>query len=206
MKETSAIIYNGYARLYDYIFGWIFEHGRKKLAQLIHAENGEALIEAGVGTGLMLHLYPQNMSITGIDVSEKMLEIAKGRASKLKSHKITLLHSDAEETNLLSESFDHVVLPYIYSVTPTPEKLMTESFRLCRPGGHIWILNHFSGQDSIWKWVAWTVKPFSNYVGFRSNFSYEDYVSNQSWDVVSEHKVNLLGLSRIVQIRKAVTT
>ena len=50
--------------------------------------------------------------------------------------------------------------------------------------------------------AAWIAKPFSNYIGFRSVFSYKEYVVNQSWDVVSEHKVNLFGLSRIIQIRK----
>lgn len=196
--------YNRYAAVYDTLFGLILQHGRNKLAKLISKESGEKLLEIGVGSGLMLSLYPCKLSITGIDISQGMLLKARKRALQLHGRDITLLHVDGEYSRLPDGKFDHVVLPYVYSVTPDPDHMMMECFRLCSPGGQIWILNHFSGHGNIWDILGWLVKPFSDFVGFRSDFSYDEYVANKSWKIESIHSVNLMGLSRIVQIRKSI--
>ncbi|MBK1645704.1 hypothetical protein CKO25_13805 [Thiocapsa imhoffii] len=194
--------YNRYAAFYDFIYGSVLQDGRKKLARLISKEPGRHLLEIGVGSGLMLPLYPDHLSITGVDISNQMLAKARKRAGLLRNKTITLHHVDGENGGFPDESFDHVVLPYVYSVTPDPDHLIAESFRVCKSGGNIWILNHFSGFGTVWDYVGLIVKSFPDSVGFRSDFSYEDYVVSKGWQVEEIHKANVLGLSRIIKVRK----
>ena len=195
-------VYDRYAAIYDRLYGLVLADGRRQLARLLAATPGQNLLEIGVGTGLMLPLYPAHLHITGVDVSQRMLRRAERRAADLPGRNIRLLHLDGEHSRLADGAFDHVVLPYVYSVTSDPEHLMAECFRLCRPGGEIWILNHFSGLGSVWDYLGWFVKPFADVVGFRSDFSYDDYVAGKPWQVESVHEANLFALSRIVRIRK----
>ena len=196
---------NRYAIFYDLLYGAVLQNCRKKLARLISAEPGNNLLEIGVGSGLMLPLYPDHLDITGVDISNRMLAKAKKRAELLTNKKITLHHVNAEKGRFPKETFDHIVLPYVYSVTPDPEHLMTESFRMCKSGGTVWILNHFSGFGGVWYYISGMIKFFPDSIGFKSDFSYEDYVTSKSWQVEEVHEANLLGLSHIVKLRKPLS-
>jgi phosphatidylethanolamine/phosphatidyl-N-methylethanolamine N-methyltransferase len=199
LNSVSAA-YNRYASIYDALFGTILQHGRVTLARVMQTRPGERVLEIGVGSGLMLALYPQHVQVLGIDISEQMLRRAQLKVDRLQLAHVELKLVDAEHNGLASGAFDHVVLPYVYSVTPAPLDLIRESFRLCKPGGSIWILNHFSGLG-IWDRLEWLIKPFARLVGFRPGFPYKTYVSDQGWDTVAVHKVNFLGLSRVIQVR-----
>ncbi|MBM3347414.1 MAG: methyltransferase domain-containing protein, partial [Betaproteobacteria bacterium] len=71
--------YGRYAGLYDTVFGWSLEHGRRKLVGMLDTRAGERLLEVGVGTGLLLPRYPRDIAVTGIDLSAEMLEVARAR-------------------------------------------------------------------------------------------------------------------------------
>jgi phosphatidylethanolamine/phosphatidyl-N-methylethanolamine N-methyltransferase len=160
------------------------------------------LLEVGVGTGLMLERYPAATAVVGIDISQEMLDIACGRARELQRSDVQLLCMDAETTSFADGSFDCVVLPYVLSVTPDPAKLVREVRRVCRPGGTILILNHFSGSRFWWALEA-LVRPLAARVGFRSNFPFDEQVKQHGWTVDDVREVNLFGLSRLVTISNA---
>ena len=202
MTHNPEKTYNKLAKLYDYFYGLSLQDGRLKLAKLLVNQQGNKLIEIGVGTGLMLSLYPENFEIVGVDISNSMLNKALEKAAKIKNKKINLYKINGENTDFLSESFDHVVLPYVYSVSPNPDQLMIESFRLCKTGGTIWILNHFTGFGGIWDFISLLIRPISNFIGFKSEFSFKKHVESKQWHIEEIYKVNIFNLSRIVKIKK----
>ena len=71
-------------RVYDLIFNLPFHPGRTAAARAANAAapNGEMLV-VGVGTGLELGLLSHNARITGIDLSEPMLKVARERVARL---------------------------------------------------------------------------------------------------------------------------
>jgi phosphatidylethanolamine/phosphatidyl-N-methylethanolamine N-methyltransferase len=198
--ESVASNYRFYAPLYDRLFGAVLEPGRQALAQTVAALRPRSLLEVGVGTGLTLSQYPASTQIVGIDISDEMLEIAKGRAEKMPERNIQLAAMNAESMDFPNDSFDCVAIPYVLSVTPNPERLVSEIRRVCRKGGTILILNHFSGSH-FWWFLEKVVRSFANRIGFRSDFSFNEQILKHSWEVQSVQRVNFLGLSKLVHIR-----
>jgi phosphatidylethanolamine/phosphatidyl-N-methylethanolamine N-methyltransferase len=192
--------YRFYAPLYDRVFGGVLEPGRRALTEAVRTIRPVSLLEVGVGTGLTLSRYPASASIVGIDISEDMLEIAQQRAKALPDHNIQLAAMNAEAMDFPNGYFDCVAIPYVLSVTPDPDRLVAEIRRVCRKGGTIIVLNHFSG-SRFWWFLERAVRSLADRIGFRSDFCFEKQILRYDWDVVSVKKVNFLGLSRLVVIR-----
>src|ERR1041384_4600835 len=81
--EYMERVYNRYSKVYDFLFGKVFQSGRELGPELLDLFPGAKLLEVGVGTGLSLPLLPRHGEITGIDLSQKMLDQAKKRAETL---------------------------------------------------------------------------------------------------------------------------
>ena len=194
--------YRFYAPWYVRLFGAILEPGRRALTDKVAFLDPDSILEVGVGTGLTLARYPASSSVTGIDISESMLDIARERARKMPNRRIRLMAMNAESMDFPDNSFDCVVLPYVLSVTPTPDRLVAETRRVCRKNGTILILNHFSG-SLAWRFLERAVRPLANRIGFRSDFCFEEQILKYGWKVISVKRVNLFGLSRLVTIINA---
>ena len=192
--------YRFYAPLYDRVFGAVLEPGRRALTTAVRALRPTSILEVGVGTGLTLTHYPASSSVVGIDISEEMLEIARERADALADRCIHLAAMNAESMDFPDGCFDCVAIPYVLSVTPNPEKLVAEIRRVCRKGGTILILNHFSG-SRLWWFLERAVRSLANRIGFRSDFCFDEQILRYDWEVLSVRKVNFFGLSRLVTIR-----
>jgi phosphatidylethanolamine/phosphatidyl-N-methylethanolamine N-methyltransferase len=192
--------YRRYAPVYDLLFGPSLGPGRVAMTQLVRRIQPQSVLEVGVGTGLALAHYPATARITGIDISRDMLAAAQRRIAPHDAGRIDLRAMDAEAMDFPDASFDCVALPYVLSVTPNPERLVAEVRRVCRPGGDIVIVNHFSGQRQ-WRSIETIMRPLAAWLGFRTEFSIEKHVLKQPWQVVSVEAVNLLSLSRLIHAR-----
>lgn len=201
--DSTAGVVRAYGRMapvYDFVFGRVLEPGRERMCREIRALNPASILEVGVGTGLALGGYPAEARIVGVDVSDRMLARARQRAAQLPGRAISFHRVDAEHMPFADASFDCVTLPYVLSVTPRPVRLVQEVRRVCRPGGTIALLNHFSG-SRFWWTLERLVKPAAEQVGFRSDFDYAEHVLAWDWEVQAVHEVNLFGLSKLVLLR-----
>jgi len=142
-------VYDKLAKVYDLTFGPTLHPGRLQAIQRMGIQPGERVLEVGVGTGINLSLYPKNCSVTGIDFSGSMLEIARERAARKDIRNVRLLQMDAADLKFAEDSFDIVYAPYLISVVPDPVKVAREMRRVCRPGGRIILLNHFLSPNPI---------------------------------------------------------
>lgn len=191
--------YRRYAPLYDFLFGATLGPGRHAMTQLVRRLAPKQILEVGVGTGLTLTEYPADARITGIDVSREMLAVARRKRRIEDDARIALHAMDAEEMDFADCTFDCVTLPYVLSVTPNPDRLVAEVRRVCRPGGHIVIVNHFSG-EAPWRALELLARPLSRWLGFRSEFCLQHNVLRHDWKVQSIEPTNLLSLSRLIHI------
>ena len=200
-RQDVETTYGRYARFYDLVFGAVLEGGRRRMCEAVRTLAPASLLEVGVGTGLTLAQYPQSSAVTGIDLSRGMLAVAQRRAASLPERRIALHCMDAEQLAFADGAFDCVTLPYVLSVTPDPARLTAELRRVCKPGGDIFVLNHFSGGNAVWAPLERLVSGLADRIGFRSDFPFDDFLPHPAWQVLSVRKVNLLGLTTLVHLR-----
>lgn len=194
--------YRRYARFYDICFGAVFQPGRRAIVDRMNCGPGERILEVGVGTGLSLPLYPQDVRVVGIDISSHMLEQARVRLARDGlENAVELMVMDAERMGFKDDSFDKVVAMYVASVVPDPERLVDEMRRVCKPGGQIYMVNHFHSRNPILGGVESLLAPLSKQLGFRPDFSLDRFLGQTGLDPMNIRRVNLFDFSTMVEAR-----
>lgn len=195
-------VYGALARVYDDFFDWALGPGRRYAVSHLPLRGGESVLEVGVGTGLSLPLYPANCQVTGIDISEAMLERARLRVEQLGRRNLELRRMDARNLRFADESFDHVFAPYVISVVPEPRRVMSEIRRVCRIAGTVVVVNHFGSRTALLGSIERLLSPATEWLGFRMDVPIEDVVDTPGLEVVRIERVNLLGMWRSVVMRR----
>src|SRR6266571_5180112 len=115
----------------------LFAGGREWVCRQAHGD----VLELAVGTARNLSHYPPEATITGIELSEQMLAIARRRAQEL-GREVDLRVGDAQALEFPDESFDTVVCTLALCTIPDARGAVAEARRVLRPGGHILLLEH----------------------------------------------------------------
>jgi phosphatidylethanolamine/phosphatidyl-N-methylethanolamine N-methyltransferase len=201
--------YRRWAPVYDSTFGLVAAEGRKHAVEIINKGSGRVL-EVGVGTGLSLPAYRRDLEIVGIDLSPEMLKKARERVAAEGLTNVTGLHEmDAGDLKFPDASFDTVVAMYVMTVVPEPEKVMRELSRVCRPGGDVIIVNHFSaeqgkpGWEGMRGWVERRMAPFADKLGWRPVFDMERVLVCKDLALIEKRGLRPWGLFTMMRFRKA---
>ncbi len=190
-NDFVAKVYENLAWAYDYTFGPTLHAGRIQAIQKMGIKPGDRVLEVGVGTGINASLYPRDCAVTGIDLSDAMLEKAHERVARKGISNVRLLQMDAAKMRFPDNSFDIVYAPYLISVVPDPVAVAREMRRVCRPGGRIIVLNHFRSASRIGAWMERLIAPFTLYLGFKSDLDLPGFLTQAELKPVSIEKVNV---------------
>jgi ubiquinone/menaquinone biosynthesis C-methylase UbiE len=106
------------------------------------------VLEVAVGTGLNLEAYPDDITLTGIDWSDAMLDIARDRSSRLR-RTATLQQANAHELPFDDASFDTVVCTFGLCAIPDHTRAITEMTRVLRPGGRLILVDHIESTSRV---------------------------------------------------------
>jgi phosphatidylethanolamine/phosphatidyl-N-methylethanolamine N-methyltransferase len=197
--KTIERVYTSYAGVYDHIFGRVFDEGRQSIVRNLNAQPDEKILEVGVGTGLSLPMYPHHCRIVGIDLSEGMLAKAKEKADGQQLKHVQLHRMDAGAMEFGDDSFDTVVAAYVVTAVPDYRKVVNEMIRVCRPGGRIIMLNHFSNGNKMIAAVERVLSPLTKHLGWRTDLSLSTVLEGTSLKVARNQKVNPLRLWALVE-------
>lgn len=99
------------------------------------------VLEVAIGTGRNLGCYPPEVDLVGIDVSPKMLDVARTRANGL-SRRVELQVADAQSLPFEEATFDMVVATLTLCSIPQDRRALAEVARVLRPGGRLVLLDH----------------------------------------------------------------
>jgi ubiquinone/menaquinone biosynthesis C-methylase UbiE len=107
------------------------------------------VLELGVGTGVTLAHYPADLvSLTGLDISEGMLALARPRAASL-PFPVTLQVADFQSLPFPDASFDTVASSLALCGIPDPDQLFAEIRRVLRKGGQLLALEHIRPPNPV---------------------------------------------------------
>jgi ubiquinone/menaquinone biosynthesis C-methylase UbiE len=118
------------------------------------------VLEVAVGTGLNLGAYPDDVTLTGIDLSEGMLDIARGRSTLL-GRRAALLQGDAQQLPFDDASFDTVVCTFGLCAIPDHTRAITEMTRVLRPGGRLILVDHIESTSRPVRGVQHLLETFT---------------------------------------------
>lgn len=147
-RSRVARVYDRIAPVYD-----LYEApmdrlgGRDRRERVIGDAHGDVL-EVGVGTGRNLELYPDDARVTGIDVSEQMLERARDRAGGL-DREVELRLADVEALPFESARFDGVTATCVFCSVEDPIQGLREVRRTLKPGGEVRLLEHVRPRNPL---------------------------------------------------------
>jgi len=191
--ETDFVegVYGKLASVYDFIFGPSLRHGRLAAIQRMGIKPDDRILEVGIGTGFNIALYPGSCQVTGIDLSDSMLERARGRVARLGVRNVRLLRMDAAALKFPGNAFDIVYAPHLINCVPDPIQVACEMHRVCRPGGRIMFLNHFRSENPIFSWLERAISPLTVHIGFKSDFDLPAFLAQADLRPESIEKVNI---------------
>jgi phosphatidylethanolamine/phosphatidyl-N-methylethanolamine N-methyltransferase len=201
--DNVKTAYKRWAPVYDHTFGKLSTEGRRHAVQIINQSEGRVL-EVGVGTGLSLPDYKKSLEIVGIDLSPEMLEKAQERVSEEGLNNVTGLHEmDASALKFADNQFDTVAAMYVMTVVPDPEKVMKELCRVCKPGGQVMLVNHFSTDDGVRGWVERRMAPFGDKLGWRPVFDVARVMVCPELKLVEKRDLRPWGIFTMMRFKKA---
>lgn len=177
-----AKAYDRWAPIYDLVFGAVFRQGRSVAIDAAERVGGR-ILEVGVGTGISLPRYRRSSRITGVDLSDAMLDKARARVARLGLTNVEAIEiGDAERLAYPDHAFDVVVAQYVVSSVPHPLRALDECARVCRPGGEIVITTRVSAEGGLRGTIERGLMPVTSRLGFRTEFPfslYSDWVASR---------------------------
>lgn len=198
-KRQVQRAYEFYAPVYDFIFDWIFAPGRAAAIKHLVLEPNDRVLEVGIGTGLNLPLYPLAVHLTGIDLSQEMLDKAVDRVQTLTMPNVTLKVMDATSLDFGENEFDKALATYTISAVPDPVAVLREMRRVVRPGGIIVLLNHFRSERGPMGRFEDLMAPICTRLGWKSNLSLEPLLRHVGLSPEVVVKVNMFNGWRLVK-------
>ncbi|HSL49726.1 MAG TPA: methyltransferase domain-containing protein [Candidatus Deferrimicrobiaceae bacterium] len=198
-KRQVKRAYKLYAPAYDFVFDWIFRPGREAAIRLLDIRRGHQVLEVGIGTGLNLPLYPAHCRVSGIDLSEEMLEKAHEKVLEFRLSNVALRAMDATVMDFAEDQFDSAVATYTISAVPDPVGVLREMKRVVKPGGNIVILNHFRSERPAVGRLEDLVAPVCTRLGWKSNLALEPLLRQVGLIPEITTKVNLFNGWRLIK-------
>ncbi|MDQ8005362.1 MAG: methyltransferase domain-containing protein [Pedobacter sp.] len=177
-KQTNSF-YDKFSLFYPLV-DVLLKPQKKVLFNEVNRLTDGNLLEIGVGNGTHFKYYNKH-KITAIDTSEAMVKTAR----KNSAENIEVLKMDGELLLFDDEKFDYVVLSHVIAVVTRPEQLISEAYRVLKPGGKMFILNHFTPNNWL-KYIDQSFAIVSKAFHFRSVFYIEDLESIKKFRLSKE--------------------
>ncbi len=158
-KQQVAGMFNDIAFRYDFLNRFLSAgidiKWRKKAIKQLTELQPKTVLDVATGTAdvaIMASNMLKPEKITGIDISDGMLEIGRKKVQKLGlQNTIELLNGDCETINFNNDSFDAVTVAFGVRNFENLEKGLSEIKRVLKPGGKLVVLEFSKPKSAVVK-------------------------------------------------------
>ena len=120
----------------DFFVPAIFHQWPPQLMKSAGLTEGHSLLEVGCGTGVLareaIKVVGANGSVTGIDLSESMLGVARHLAPD-----VDFQQGDVQTLPFSDQTFDRIIASFVLMFVPEQISAITEMWRVLKPGGKL---------------------------------------------------------------------
>jgi ubiquinone/menaquinone biosynthesis C-methylase UbiE len=153
LQDKNAPRYDRQMSFFDRV---LFTDGREWACSQASGD----VLEIAVGTGRNFTHYPRGVRLTGIELSDEMLAIARKRAADT-GVDIDLRRGDAQALEFGDASFDTVLITLALCTIPDAGAAVREARRVLRPGGKLILMEHVRSPARAVRAVQRLLDPLS---------------------------------------------
>lgn len=198
IEAHESKLYSEFAPLYDRVFGKIFYSRLERVIEDSHIPRGAKVLEVGAGTGTSFPAYPTHCQVTGIDLAPDMLTRARQKITENGWTHIKVLEMNALALNFPDSSFDFVMAFHVVTVVPDPVAMINEAQRVCKPGGKIVIVNHFTSDVPVLGSVTRSLDPLTRWLGWRTDLKLKAFIETTNLTVERIYKISKASLYTVL--------
>ncbi|MGH7931152.1 MAG: class I SAM-dependent methyltransferase [Candidatus Binatia bacterium] len=198
IEAHESKLYAEFAPLYDKVFGKIFYSRLEHVIDNLRIPRGAKVLEVGAGTGTSFPAYPAHCQITGIDLAPDMLTRARQKIAEKGWTHIRVLEMNALALEFPDNSFDYVMAFHVVTVVPDPVAMIDEAQRVCKPGGKIVIVNHFTSDFPVLGLVTRSLDPLTRWLGWRTDLKLKPFIAATNLNVERMYKISKASLYTVL--------
>ena len=198
IEAHESKLYSEFAPLYDRVFGKIFYSRLERVIEDSHIPRGAKVLEVGAGTGTSFPAYPNHCQVTGIDLAPDMLTRARQKIAENGWTHIKVLEMNALALSFPDNSFDFVMAFHVVTVVPDPVAMINEAQRVCKPGGKIVIVNHFTSDVPVLGSVTRSLDPLTRWLGWRTDLKLKAFIETTNLTVERIYKISKASLYTVL--------
>ncbi len=155
VKELFTRVAPRYDLLNDLQSFGLHRYWKRRLIEQASPKLGLKALDVCCGTGdLALALAHHSVEVIGLDFSERMLEIARHRATQATREKFvrpTFIAGDAQELPFPENTFDIITIGYGLRNLQDWRKGLAEMNRVAKPGGRALVLDFGKPENRLWR-------------------------------------------------------
>jgi phosphatidylethanolamine/phosphatidyl-N-methylethanolamine N-methyltransferase len=202
IEAHESKLYAEFAPLYDKVFGKIFYNRLEQVIENLGIAPGAKVLEVGAGTGTSFPAYPTHCDITGVDLAPDMLARARQKILENGWAHIKVMEMNALELKFPDNTFDYVMAFHVVTVVPDPVRMIAEAKRVCKPGGRIVIVNHFTSEVPLLGSLTQALDPITRWLGWRTDLRLKPFIENTGLRVEKSYKLSKTSLYDVLICRK----
>lgn len=198
IEAHESRLYSDFAPLYDKVFGKIFYSRLERVIEDLEIPRGAKVLEVGAGTGTSFPAYPRHCEVTGIDLAPDMLARARQKIRENGWVHLKVMEMNALDLEFPENSFDYVMAFHVVTVVPDPVRMIEEAKRVCKPGGRIVIVNHFTSDFPLVGSLTRALDPVTRWLGWRTDLKLRPFIEMTDLTVEKIYKLSKSSLYTVL--------
>jgi len=141
-KESIIDQFSRQAVPFAQVPGHTNEESLQLLLKMAEASAHDTVLDVACGPGIVACAFaPIAKHVTGIDITPAMLEQAQSLAQQRGLRNLSWQQGEGEQLPFAEESFSIVLSRYAFHHCVDPKAVLSEMFRVCRPGGKVLVVD-----------------------------------------------------------------